>query len=106
MKKIVIVGGGVNGLVSANYLIKGGYDVTIIEKKEFTGGACIKDSKTIDGKNIDFAYGATVLGMMPEFIFKETGLSKEIVGFYPKSPKLVYFKNEQAQPKSFKILLN
>ncbi|GIR99551.1 MAG: hypothetical protein CM15mP102_03720 [Flavobacteriales bacterium] len=34
--------------------------------------------------------------MMPEFIFKETGLSKEIVGFYPKTPKLVYFKNEQA----------
>ena len=30
--------------------------------------------------------------MMPEFIFNETGLSKEIVGFYPKSPKLVYFK--------------
>ena len=60
MKKVVIVGGGINGLVSANYLIKGGYDVTIIEKKEFTGGACIKDSKTIDGKNIDFAYGATV----------------------------------------------
>ena len=101
MKKVVIVGGGINGLVSANYLIKGGYDVTIIEKKEFTGGACIKDSKTIDGKNIDFAYGATVLGMMPEFIFKETGLSKEIVGFYPKTPKLVYFKNEQASTKIF-----
>ena len=32
MKKVVIVGGGINGLVSANYLIKGGYDVTIIEK--------------------------------------------------------------------------
>ena len=93
-------------MVSANYLIKGGYDVTIIEKKEFTGGACIKDSKTIDGKNIDFAYGATVLGMMPEFIFKETGLSKEIVGFYPKTPKLVYFKMNKPQPKSFKTLLN
>ena len=38
MKKVVIVGGGINGLVSANYLIKGGYDVTIIEKKEFIGG--------------------------------------------------------------------
>ena len=39
--------------------------------------------------------------MMPEFIFKETGLSKEIVGFYPKTPKLVYFKNEQASTKIF-----
>ena len=35
MKKIVIVGGGINGLVSANYLIKGGYDVTIIEKRVY-----------------------------------------------------------------------
>ena len=101
MKKIVIVGSGVNGLVAANYLVKAGYDVTIIEKKEFTGGACIKDSEVIEGKKIDFAYGATVLGMMPEFIFKETGLSKEIVGFYPKTPKLVYFKGQQDSTKIF-----
>ena len=101
MKKIVIVGSGVNGLVAANYLVKAGYGVTIIEKKEFTGGACIKDSEVIEGKKIDFAYGATVLGMMPEFIFKETGLSKEIVGFYPKTPKLVYFNNEENSTKIF-----
>ena len=101
MKKVVIVGGGINGLVSANYLIKNGYEVTIIEKNGFTGGACIKDSEIIEGKKIDFAYGATVLGMMPEFIFKETGLSKEIVGFYPKSPKLVYFKDEEVSTRIF-----
>ena len=101
MKKIIIVGSGVNGLVAANYLVKAGYGVTIIEKKEFTGGACIKDSEVIEGKKIDFAYGATVLGMMPEFIFKETGLSKEIVGFYPKTPKLVYFNNEENSTKIF-----
>ena len=75
--------------------------MTIIEKKQITGGACIKDSEIIEGKNIDFAYGATVLGMMPEFIFNETGLSKEIVGFYPKSPKLVYFKDEEDSTKIF-----
>ena len=101
MKKIIIVGSGINGLVAANYLVKAGYDVTIIEKKQITGGACIKDSEIIEGKNIDFAYGATVLGMMPEFIFNETGLSKEIVGFYPKSPKLVYFKDEEDSTKIF-----
>ena len=44
MKKIVVVGSGINGLVAANYLVKEGYDVTIIEKKDSTGGACIKDS--------------------------------------------------------------
>ena len=71
MKEVVIVGSGINGLVAANYLVKTGYSVSIIEKKDFTGGACIKDSLTIEGKKIDFAYGATVLGMMPEFIFNE-----------------------------------
>ena len=44
MKKIVIVGSGINGLVAANYLVKEGYDVSIIEKKDNTGGACIKES--------------------------------------------------------------
>ena len=101
MKRVIVVGSGINGLVTANYLVKAGYNVSMIEKKEFTGGACIKDSLTIEGKNIDFAYGATVLGMMPEFIFNETGLVNEIEGFYPKTPKLVYFKDEKDSTKIF-----
>ena len=101
MKKIIIVGSGINGLVAANYLIKEGYEVTIIEKKEITGGACIKDSVEIENKKIDFAYGATVLGMMPDFIFKETGLINKVDGFYPKTPKLVYFQGEQNSTKIF-----
>ena len=101
MKEVVIVGSGINGLVTANYLVKAGYSVSIIEKKDFTGGACIKDSITIEGKKIDFAYGATVLGMMPEFIFNETGLVNEVEGFYPKTPKLVYFKGEEDSTKIF-----
>ena len=101
MKRVIIVGSGINGLVTANYLVKAGYNVSIIEKRGFTGGACIKDSLTIEGKNIDFAYGATVLGMMPEFIFNETGLVNEVEGFYPKTPKLVYFKDEANSTKIF-----
>ena len=103
MKKIVIVGSGINGLVAANYLVKEGYDVSIIEKKDITGGACIKDSIQIENKKIDFAYGSTVLGMMPDFIFKETGLINKVEGFYPKTPKLVYF---QGDPKTTKIFQN
>ena len=101
MKKIVIIGGGINGLVAANYLAKEKYDVTVIEKKSFTGGACIKDSTIIDNKEIDFAYGATVLGMMPDFIFSETGLDKLIQTFYPKTPKLVYFPNSEKSTRIF-----
>tara|TARA_B100001057_G_scaffold406159_2_gene419440 strand:+ start:771 stop:2294 length:1524 start_codon:yes stop_codon:yes gene_type:complete len=101
MKNVVIVGSGINGLVAANYLIKEGYNVSVIEKKDFTGGACIKDSIEINQKKIDFAYGATVLGMMPDFIFKETGLANVTQGYYPKTPKLVYFDGEENSTKIF-----
>ena len=101
MKKIVIVGSGINGLVAANYLVKEGYDVSVIEKNDFSGGACVKDSTKIGDKNIDFAHGPTVLGMMPDFIFKETGLVNMVEGFYPKTPKLVYFQGEKNITKIF-----
>ena len=101
MNKIIIIGGGINGLVAANYLIKNGFDVSIIEKKSQTGGACIKDTVEIQNKKIDFAYGATVLGMMPDFIFEETGLSKKISGYYPKTPKLVYFNNQESSTRIY-----
>ena len=101
MKKIVIIGGGINGLIAANYLAKEKYDVTVVEKKSFTGGACIKDSAVIQNKEIDFAYGATVLGMMPDFIFSETGLDKLIETFYPKTPKLVYFPDSKKSTRIF-----
>ena len=93
-KNVVIVGAGVNGLVAANYLNKHDFNVTILEKKNCVGGACVKDSTIINNKKIDFAQGATVLGMMPNFIYKETGLSKKIKTFCPENPKLVYFEND------------
>ena len=101
MKKIVIIGSGINGLVASNYLAKENYDVTVIDKNPYTGGACIKDSAIIENKGIDFAYGPTVLGMMPDFIFSETGLNKSIQTFYPKTPKLVYFPNSKKSTKIF-----
>ena len=39
--------------------------------------------------------------MMPKFIFNETGLVNDVEGFYPKTPKLVYFKNEENSTKIF-----
>ena len=77
-KKALVIGAGVNGLVLSNYLQKSNYDVKIIEKSKNIGGACTPDSTFINNKNISFAKGATVLGMMPDFIFKETGLSQNL----------------------------
>jgi len=101
MNKVIIVGAGTNGLVAANYLVKSGFDVSIIEKKSHTGGACIKDTVEIRNRKIDYAYGPTVLGMMPDFIFEETGLSKIVQGYYPKNPKLVYFNDKESSTKIY-----
>ena len=92
-KRVVIVGGGINGLTAANYLQKQNFDVKILEKNNNIGGACVKDSVVINKKPVNYPKGATVLGMMQKFIFEETNLSKFIKTYYPKSPKLVYFKN-------------
>ena len=92
-KRVVIVGGGINGLTAANYLQKQNFDVKILEKNNNIGGACVKDAVVINKKPVNYPKGATVLGMMQKFIFEETNLSKFIKTYYPKSPKLVYFKN-------------
>ena len=39
MKKVAIIGGGITGLCSAYYLVKAGYEVTIVDKGNITKGA-------------------------------------------------------------------
>lgn len=52
MERISIVGAGINGLVTANYLARGGMKVTLHERHERVGGACISESVTIDGVDL------------------------------------------------------
>ncbi len=40
MKKVIILGGGVTGCVTAKELTERGYDVTLIEKEKYLGGGC------------------------------------------------------------------
>ena len=40
---VVIVGGGHNGLVAANYLGRAGKSVLVIERREILGGACVTE---------------------------------------------------------------
>lgn len=37
-KKIIVIGAGISGLSAASYLARDGYDVTILEKNNYTGG--------------------------------------------------------------------
>ena len=39
MKRAIIIGGGISGLCSAYYLVKEGYEVSVIDKSDFSTGA-------------------------------------------------------------------
>ncbi len=94
MKKVIIVGAGINGLVAANYLQRAGFAVTILERKEQVGGACSQVTLSADGIEYLYADGASVLGMMQDFVFEETDLRKHVSVYAPSHPAMVYFPGE------------
>ena len=89
MSKVVIIGGGILGLYAAYQLTKRNYDVTILEKSNFIGGAL--RSYNIDGYDIEQFYHHffTVDDDLINFL-KEIGLENNILfnyainGFYYK----------------------
>ena len=92
---ILIVGAGINGLVAANYLQRAGCSVTMIERAHRVGGACVSEVADVDGVSQRYALGASVLGLMQDFVFEESGLSKRLQAFVPEHPKLVIFPGDR-----------
>lgn len=92
-KRVTIIGAGINGLVAANYLARAGFDVTVLERKNKPGGACCAATTTINGVEYTYPQGASVLGMMQDFVFEETGLSKRVRIQKPTHPPIVYSRN-------------
>lgn len=43
MHRVIIIGGGHNGLVCACYLADAGFDVTILERHHTVGGAAVTE---------------------------------------------------------------
>lgn len=101
-QEIVIVGAGINSLVAANYLLRAGCNVTMIERAEKVGGACVSASAHVNGKQQDYALGASVLGLMQDFVFKETGLADRLLTYVPECPKLVYFPGDDEPSRIFR----
>jgi phytoene dehydrogenase-like protein len=93
--RILIVGAGINGLVAANYLQRSGCRVSMIERGDRVGGACVSGSTTVDGVTQDYALGASVLGLMQRFVFEETGLAKRLQTFAPQHPKFIFFPGDE-----------
>ncbi len=92
--EILIVGAGINGLVAANYLQRSGCKVTMIERAHRVGGACVSEIAKVNGESQKYALGASVLGLMQDFVFEETGLSKRLETFVPDHPKVVFFPGD------------
>ena len=90
-KNLAIIGAGINGLVAANYLVRAGHRVTVLEHKDQIGGACVPATAQVDGIPHDYALGATTLGLMQDFVWQETGLAERLQGFAVTHPGLVFF---------------
>src|SRR5215218_1488648 len=86
-EQVVVIGAGINGLVAANYLRRAGFAVTMIERSERVGGACVSEVATVDGQSQRYALGASVLGLMQDFVFRETGLAERLETYVPDQPK-------------------
>ena len=77
-KKITIIGAGINGLVTANYLARAGHQVTMLERSDRVGGACVSETAEVHGIRQDYALGASVLGLMQDYVWRETGLADRL----------------------------
>ncbi len=90
-QNITIIGAGINGLVAANYLARAGHKVTLLERKDWVGGACVSETVEVDGIRQDYPLGATVLGLMQDFVWRETGLADRLQIWAPGQPNLAFF---------------
>ncbi|HEY1957553.1 MAG TPA: NAD(P)/FAD-dependent oxidoreductase [Polyangiaceae bacterium] len=65
MKKVVVIGGGHNGLAAAVLLAQGGASVRVVEGKKVLGGAVRTERPFAKAPNLGASTGAYLLGLMP-----------------------------------------
>ncbi len=87
-QNIAVIGAGINGLVAANYLVRAGHQVTLLER---VGGACVSETVEVQGIRQEYPLGATTLGLMQDFVWWETGLADRLQGRAGSHPDLVFF---------------
>ena len=84
MKKVIVVGGGHNGLVTAAYLAKAGCNVRVFERRKVVGGCASSDSETFPGYTISTA--AYLLSLLLPEIVRDLELEKFGYYTYPRDP--------------------
>lgn len=83
---VVVIGAGHNGLVCAAYLAKAGLAVTVLERREVVGGACVTE-QLIPGYRCSTASLVTSL-FRPEIV-ADLDLGAHGLRFLPRDPSVV-----------------
>jgi phytoene dehydrogenase-like protein len=79
----IVVGAGHNGLVTACYLARAGWQVTVLERRDVVGGACVTE-ETFPGFKVSTA--AYVSGLFHAPIAEELRLASHGYELLPRSP--------------------
>ena len=82
-RRIVVLGGGHNGLICATYLGRAGAQVTLLERRDILGGACVTE-ELWPGYRVSRA--AYVLSLFRPRIVKELGLERFGLKLLPRRP--------------------
>lgn len=73
MPRVVVIGGGHNGLACAAYLARAGLEVVLLERRPVLGGACVTEERWPGFRVSRAAY---VLGIFRPRILRELGLER------------------------------
>ena len=79
----IVMGGGHNGLVAANYLAMEGLSVLVLERRDFVGGACVTEELFPDFRMSSCSY---VMHLLQRPVIEELGLRQHGLQVYPVDP--------------------
>lgn len=79
----IVVGGGHNGLVAANYLARQGNSVLVLERRDFVGGACITEELFPGFRVSSCSY---ICHMLQEKVINDLELRKHGLAIYEMDP--------------------
>ncbi len=83
MPRVLVIGGGHNGLVCAAYLARAGVDTCVLERREQLGGACVTE-ELWPGYRVSRA--AYVVSLLRPRIVRDLELERHGLRLLPRSP--------------------